>query len=52
MWVYKYGLFDTQATKNEAKSIAVSLIETRFPAKPTHSDQRVQAILNELIPQV
>jgi len=49
MWVYKYGLYDSPSIKEEAKTIATSLLKSRFCSKPTHSDQKVQAIVNELL---
>lgn len=50
MWVYKYGLYETPAIKNEAKLSAQSLLQGRFCVKPTHSNPVVQQLLNELIP--
>jgi hypothetical protein len=49
MWVYKYGLYDPLQIKEEAKNIAISLLKGRFCNKPTHSNPKVQAILDELI---
>lgn len=50
MWVYKYGSYDPHFIKNEAKILAVDLLKTRFCSKPTHSNPKVQAIIDELIP--
>jgi hypothetical protein len=49
MWVYKYGSYDPPFIKNEAKILDVDL-KTRFCSKPTHSNPKVQAIIDELIP--
>lgn len=49
MWVYKYGVYDPSPIKNEAKSLATSLLKERFPTRPTHSNPLVQAIINELL---
>jgi len=49
MWVYKYGTYDPPSIKNEAKQIATDLLRTRFPSPPTHSDPKVQAIIDELL---
>lgn len=49
MWVYKYGLYDPPTIKAEAKQIAQSLLSSRFPARPTHSNPKVQAIIDELL---
>jgi len=48
MWVYKYGLYDPPFIKQEARSIAKGILESRFCAPPTHSNPLVQAIINEL----
>ncbi len=49
MWVYKYGAFDPPAVKNEAKSIAQGLLNSRFCSPPTHSNPKVQDIIDELL---
>jgi hypothetical protein len=49
MWVYKYGKYDPAAIKDEAKQIAKSLLESRFASTPTHSNPKVQAIVDELM---
>ncbi len=49
MWVYKYGKYDPAAVKEEAKQIAGSLLESRFASTPTHSNPKVQAIIDELM---
>ena len=51
MWIYKYGVHDSSAAKNWAKSAAKGLLETRFCEPPTHSNPKVQAIINELLTQ-
>ena len=48
MWVYKYGLYDSTKIKIQAKQIAQTILNSRFPAKPTHSNAKVQAIIDEL----
>ncbi len=49
MWVYKYGINDSPAAKQQAKEEAVSLLKERFCTKPTHSNPKVQAIIDELL---
>jgi hypothetical protein len=49
MWVYKYGQFDPPAIKAQAKAIATSLLNSRFCSAPTHSNPKVQAIVDELL---
>jgi hypothetical protein len=49
MWVYKYGKHDPPEIKQEAKNIATSLLKSRFDPKPTHSNPKVQAIIDELL---
>ena len=49
MWVYKYGTYDPPAIKAKAKQIAKTLLSSRFPVKPTHSNPNVQAIIDELL---
>lgn len=49
MWVYKYGKYDPPMVKNEAKAIAKGLLESRFCSTPTHSNPKVQAIIDELL---
>ena len=49
MWVYKYGIFDTQEMKERAKVTAMDILKTRFCVKPSHSNPKVQAIINELL---
>lgn len=49
MWVYKYGLLDPPAIKQEAKAVATSLLKSRFCTTPTSSNPKVQAIVTELL---
>jgi hypothetical protein len=49
MWVYKYGKYDPPDMKTEAKSVATDLLKNRFPSRPTHSNPKVQAIIDELL---
>ena len=49
MCVYKYS-YDPISIKNEAKTIATELLKSRFCTNPTHSNPKVQAIIDELIP--
>jgi hypothetical protein len=49
MWVYKYGLYDSPAMKLEAKTVATSLLKTRFCTTPTSTNPAVQAIVTELL---
>jgi hypothetical protein len=49
MWVYKYS-DDPLSIKNEAKTVAAEILKSRFCSKPSHSNPKVQAIIDELIP--
>jgi hypothetical protein len=49
MWVYKYSLYDPENIKTEARDIATMLLNNRFCEPPTHSNEKVQVILNELL---
>lgn len=49
MWMHKYGTFDPPHIKNEAKSIAQGLLNSRFCSPPTHSNPKVQEIVDELL---
>lgn len=49
MWVYKYGLYDPPAIKEEAKTTAISLLRGRLCSSPASSNPRVQAIIDELL---
>lgn len=49
MWVYKYGKYDSPAIKSDARNIASMLLSERFPSRPTHSNPKVQAIIDELL---
>ncbi|MFH2136130.1 MAG: hypothetical protein ABII19_00635 [Patescibacteria group bacterium] len=49
MWVYKYSVNDPPEVKERAKQDAITLLENRFCSKPTHSNPKVQAIIDELI---
>ncbi len=48
MWVYKYGLYDPPHVKQDARTIAQSILGSRFCTTPAHTSPAVQAILNEL----
>lgn len=48
MWVYKYGINDPTEIKQQAKDISISLLG-RICSKPTHSNPKVQAIIDELM---
>ncbi len=47
--VYNYGKYDSAAIKKEAKHITKNLQESRFASTPTHSNPKVQAIIDELM---
>lgn len=49
MWVYKYSLYDTEEVKNGARRVAESILSSRFCSTPTHSNPKVQAIIDELL---
>ena len=49
MWVYKYSLYDPPNIRNAAKQEATMFLRTRFCTTPSHSDPRVQAIIDELL---
>jgi hypothetical protein len=46
MWVYQYGTGDPPEIKQDAKTNAISQLRGRFCTKPTHSNPKVQAILD------
>jgi hypothetical protein len=48
MWVYKYGVYDPPVMKQEARIFAYTTL-ARFCSKPTSSNAKVQAIVDELI---
>jgi hypothetical protein len=48
MWVYKYGLYDPPLMKQSARINAYALL-SRFCSKPTSSNPKVQAIIDELL---
>jgi hypothetical protein len=48
IWVYKYGLYDSAQTRENARLTAMSILENRFCNTPRHSNPLVQAALNEL----
>lgn len=49
MWVYKYGLYDPPEVKKEARTVAYSLLRSRFCSPPHSSNPKVQAIVDELM---
>lgn len=55
MWVYKHSLFDPPFVRENdpqgthARASATLLLEDRICSEPTHSDPRVQAIIDELL---
>ena len=51
MWVYKYSLYDPADIRNAAKQEATWFLHDRFCTTPSHSDPRVQAIIQELLGQ-
>jgi len=48
MWVYKYGLYDPPVIRQEARTLAYATL-SRLCSKPTSSDPKIQAILDELL---
>ena len=53
MWVYKYGINNSQAFKLDARDNATSILMTRFvEMPPTHSNPKVQSLINELLPKM
>jgi hypothetical protein len=56
MWVYKYGFYDPNLThlvrsvRFAAKNAAQIMLRIRFCNRPQHSDPKVQAIIDELLP--
>jgi hypothetical protein len=48
MWVYKYGVYDPPVMKQEARIFAYITL-ARFCSKPTSSNPKVQAIVDELL---
>lgn len=51
MWVYKYGIDDPPFIKGMAKREAQNLLKERFRQRPSHSDPKVQSIIDELLGQ-
>ncbi len=49
MWVYKYSLYDPPAIRELARDAAMGALRGIFCSTPTHSDPRVQAIVDELL---
>lgn len=49
MWVYKYGLYDPDIIKEQAKEIAIMVLNGRICDAPTHSNPLVQAMIEELL---
>ncbi|MEM9617530.1 MAG: hypothetical protein AAF936_06180 [Pseudomonadota bacterium] len=49
MWVYKYGAFDSADAKTWARQTAQQALGGRFCEAPSHSDPKVQAIIDELM---
>lgn len=49
MWVYKYGRFDSAEAKNWARQAALQALGGRFCEVPSHSNPKVQAIIDELM---
>jgi hypothetical protein len=48
MWVYKYGVYDPPVMKQQARIFAYTTL-ARFCSKPTSSNPKVQAIVDELV---
>jgi hypothetical protein len=48
MWVYKYGVYDPPVMKQEARTFAYATL-SRFCSKPTSSNPKVQAMIDELL---
>jgi hypothetical protein len=48
MWVYKYGLYDPPAMRQEARTFAYATL-SRLCSKPTSSNPKIQAIIDELL---
>lgn len=51
MWVYKYGLYDSDYGKQYAKEQAQLRLQNRFCTDVKHSNPKVQAIIKELLGQ-
>jgi hypothetical protein len=56
MWIYQYGFYDTLESKQEARLLAVLSVtdgstagSSRFPDKPTHSNPKIQSILDQFL---
>ena len=48
MWVYKYGVYDPPVMRQEARIFAYATL-SRLCSKPTSSNPKVQAIVDELL---
>jgi hypothetical protein len=49
MWVYKYSLYDPADMRDAAKQEATMFLQNRFCTTPSHSDPRIQAVIEELL---
>ncbi len=50
IWVSQYSLYDDGVNMQSAQSTAVSLLRSRFPSRPTHSNPQVQSFINRYLP--
>ena len=48
MWTYEYALYDPTIVKEQVKSLVINLLN-RLCSRPTHSNPKVQAVLDELL---
>jgi len=50
MWLYKYGINNSQMIKTFAADVAANLLRNRFEEKPpTHPNPKIQSLINELL---
>jgi len=53
MWIYKYGLNNSQATKLLARDHVTNTLIDRFvEMPPTHPNPKIQNLINELLPKI
>lgn len=49
MWVYRYGQYDPQPVREQARVAAQSILQSRFCSPPKHNNPLVQTVVNELL---
>jgi hypothetical protein len=53
MWIYKYGINNNKLFKSASAAEAVNILMNRFvEMPPTHPNQKVQKLIDELMPKI